>query len=327
MRKLHVVFGAGQVGAPLAVLLAGRGHEVRIVSRSGLGAGTPGVVAVKADVLDQAAASAAARGAAVVYHCVNPPYSSRLWEAQLPQIAESLVGAAGKAGARLVVLDNLYLYGRPRGRPLDEESPVAPCSRKGEVRARVWRRLQEADRNGETRVVVGRASDFFGPGGVNTYFGERFWRRVLARRSAQALADPDSLHTWHFIPDVAAALAALGEAPEATLGRSWMLPAVPPLSTREVAGRLAAAAGERLEMVRTPRLLLSLVSVFVPILREILEMDYQWDEEFAVDDRRIRATLGLAPTPLDEAVRRTAAWALEAWGPGSARAGVAGAGG
>jgi nucleoside-diphosphate-sugar epimerase len=326
MGELHVVFGAGQVGAPLAVLLASQGHEVRVVSRSGAGGGTPGVVAVKADVLDPAAASAAARGAKVVYNCTNPPYSARLWAAQLPQIAESLIGAAGKAGARLVVLDNLYLLGPPRGRPLDEQSPVAPCSRKGEVRARVWRRLQEAHRNGETRVVVGRASDFFGPRGVNTYFGERFWRRVLAGKSAQVVANPDTRHTWHYIPDAAAALAALGGAPEAVLGRAWMLPAGPPLTTRELVGKLAAAAGERPEVERVPRLLLAAASIFVPLFREVLEMDYQWDEDFAVDDRAIRASLGLAPTPLEEAVRRTAAWAVETYGtgPAAARAGQGG---
>jgi len=314
MRELHVVFGAGQVGVPLALLLASRGQEVRIVSRSGAGAGTPGVVAVQADVLDEAAAAAAARGASVVYNCTNPPYSSRLWAEQLPRIADSLVGAAGKAGARLVVLDNLYLLGRPRGRPLDEDSPVAPCSRKGEVRARVWRRLQEAHRNGEARVVVGRASDFFGPRGVNTYFGERFWRRVLAGKSAQAVADPDTRHTWHYLPDVAAAIAALGAAPEAALGRAWILPAGPAITTRELAGRLAAAAGQRPAVERVPRLLLSLMAVFVPLFREVLEMDYQWDEDFVVDDRRFRAAFGLAPTPLEEAVRQTAAWALDAWG-------------
>jgi nucleoside-diphosphate-sugar epimerase len=327
MPELHVVFGAGQVGAPLALLLASRGREVRIVSRSGAGAGTPGVVAVKADVLDQAAASAAARGASVVYNCTNPPYSARAWADQLPRVAESLVGAAGKAGARLVVLDNLYRLGRPRGRPLDEESPVAPCSRKGEVRALVWRRLQEAHRNGETRVVVGRASDFFGPGGANTYFGDHFWPRVLAGKSAQALADPDTLHTWHYIPDVAAGLAALGEAPESALGRSWMLPAGPALTTRELAGRLAAAAGERPAVSRVPRLALSLAAVFVPLLREVLEMDYQWDEDFVVDDRRFRAEFRLAPTPLDEAVRQTAAWALETYGAPAGRAARAGEGG
>lgn len=314
MRPLHVVYGAGQVGIPLALRLAARGHEVRVVSRSGSGAGTPGVVAVRADAGDPEAAAAAARGAAVLYHCMNPPYAARAWEEQLPRIAEALLAAAGRSGARLVVLDNLYALGNPRGRPLDEESPAAPCSRKGEIRARVAARLLAAHREGAARVVLGRASDFFGPGGVNSYFGAQFWGRVLAGKSAQAIADPDTPHTWHFIPDVAAGLAALGEEPEEVLGRAWMLPAGPPVSTRELMIRLAAAAGREAHVQRVPRLLLSLMAVFVPLFREVLEMDYQWDGPFVVDDRRFRERFGLAPTPIEEAVRQTAAWALEACG-------------
>ena len=313
MRPLHVVFGAGQVGAPLALLLAARGNEVRVVSRSGAGAGTPGVVAVKGDALDQAFAAAAARDASVVYHCMNPPYDRRAWAEQLPRLAESVVGAAGKARARLVVLENLYLYGRPRGRPLRESSPIAPCSRKGEIRAQVSRRLQEAHRNGEVRVAIGRASDFYGPRGVKTYFDERFWTRLFAGKKAQAVANPDTRHTWHYIPDVAAALAALGEGPDAAFGHVWILPAAPPVTTRELIGRLAAAAGEQTAVERVPRIALSLLAVFIPMLREMLEMDYQWEEDFIVDDGRFRATFGLEPTPLDEAARQTAAWAIETY--------------
>ncbi|MBI5070391.1 MAG: NAD-dependent epimerase/dehydratase family protein [Deltaproteobacteria bacterium] len=314
MGPLHVVFGAGQVGVPLALALASRGCEVRVVSRSGAGAGTPGVVAVRADAGDPEAATAAARGAVALYHCMNPPYSAKVWEAQLPRIAGSLLTAAGRSGARLVVLDNVYALGNPRGQPLDEESRVAPCSRKGEIRARVAAQLLDAHRAGQAKVVLGRASDFFGPGGVNSYFGPHFWKRVLAGKSAQALGDPDTAHTWHFIPDVAAGLAALGEAPEAALGRPWMLPAGPPVTTREMMVRLAAAAGRKAEVQRLPRLLLSLMAVFVPMFRELLEMDYQWDGRFEVDGRRFQERFGVAPTPLDEAVRQTAAWGMATYG-------------
>jgi nucleoside-diphosphate-sugar epimerase len=314
MRQIHVVYGAGQVGVPLALRLVARGHEVRVVTRSGAGAGTPGVVAVKADAAEPEAAAAAAREATALYHCMNPPYRARTWEEQLPRLAEALLAAAGRSGARLVVLDNLYAYGDPRGRALDEESPVDPCSRKGEIRARVAGRLLEAHRRGDARVVLGRASDFVGPGGVNTYFGEQLWRRVLAGRSAQAITRTDTRHSYHYVPDVAAALAALGEAPEQALGRSWMLPVAPAITTGEMLARLAAAAGYPARVERVPRLVVSLLAVFLPLLREIQEMEYQWDGDFVVDDRRFRAAFGLAPTPLDEVVRATAAWAISTYG-------------
>jgi nucleoside-diphosphate-sugar epimerase len=316
MPPIHVVFGAGQVGAPLARRLAARGHQVRVVTRSGAG-GAPGAVAVQADALDPAASAAAAAGAAALYHCMNPPYDGRIWADQLPRIAESLIAAAASSGARLVVLDNLYGLGRPRGRPLDESRPMQPCSRKGEIRARVGTRLLEAHRNGEARVAIARASDFFGPGGVNTYFERRFWTRLLAGKSVPAVVNPDTRHSYHFIPDVAAGLQALGDGPEQALGKAWMLPAAPAVSTRQLVAMLAAASGRSAAVKRLPRLLLSAAAPFSPLVRELLEMDYQWDEDFAVDDRRFREAFGLEPTPLDEAARLTAAWAAATYGAGA----------
>lgn len=313
---LHVVFGAGQIGLPLARRLAAAGQQARLVSRSGSGTGLAGVEVARGDALDAAFCAEAARGAAAVYHCMNPPYQAATWERQLPTLLDNLVAAAGGAGARLVVLDNVYALGRPGGRPLDEERPLAPCSRKGEIRAQVARRLASAVEQGRVRAVVGRASDFFGPGGVQTYFEARFWGRAFQGKSAQLIFDPDTRHTWHYVPDVAAGLAALGQAPEEGLSRCYMLPAAPAETTRQLVGRMAAALGRPLPVSRVPRLVVSLMAVFTPLMRELLEMDYQWDEDFVVDDRRFQARFGLAPTPLDEAARETVAWARGAYGAG-----------
>ncbi len=313
--SLHVVFGAGQVGVPLARLLAARGHAVRLVSRSGRAPPglPPEVTPLAADATDEGATRRAAEGAAVVYHCMNPRYDARAWETELPRIQASLVAAAGGAGARLVVLDNLYAVGRPGGRPMNEATPDAPCSRKGRARARLAADLRAAVHRGGVRAVTGRASDFYGPGGLQTAFGERFWRRLLAGKGAEVIANPDTPHTYHFIPDVAAGLAALGQAPDAEAGAgegaTWILPCTPAETTRALLARLGAAAGVSGEPRRMPRAMVGLLGLFMPILREVAEMLYQWDEPFVADDAAFRARFGVAPTPPDEAARQTVAWA------------------
>jgi nucleoside-diphosphate-sugar epimerase len=312
--QLHVVFGAGQIGAPLARLLVGRGHAVRVVSRSGSTGGVAGVQVVRGDAADARLCREAIAGAGAAYHCMNPAYDTALWARVLPRIQENLVGAAGRAGARLVVLDNLYALGRAGGRPMDEDTPASPCSRKGEIRARLGEALLDAHRRGDVRAVAGRASDFFGPRGEQTLFNGRFWRRVLGGRSGQVLGDPDKLHTYHYVDDVAAALAALGEAPDDALGRAWMLPCAPAETTRALIGHFAAAIGRRIPVERVPRLVTRLLGVAWPLMRELDEMVYQWDEPFVVDDRRFRARFGLSATPLDAAARATVAWATVAHG-------------
>ena len=125
--RLHVVFGAGQIGSPLARNLLAAGHTVRMVRRAG--GGPDGVELRHGDAGDPAFAAAATEGAAALYHCMNPAYSTRVWAAELPRLMDSLIAAAARNGARLVVLDNVYMLGRPGGRPLDEDSSIAPCSR------------------------------------------------------------------------------------------------------------------------------------------------------------------------------------------------------
>jgi nucleoside-diphosphate-sugar epimerase len=315
----HVVFGAGQVGLPLARILASRGHEVRLVSRSGraMDGADPRIQVVAADATDGEACRRAVDGSAVVYHCMNPRYDAGVWETELPRIQASLVAAAGRAGARLVVLDNLYAAGRTGGRPIDESTPGSPCSRKGATRARLAASLREAVRRGDVRAVTGRASDFHGPGGVQTAFGERFWTRLFAGKGAEVLGNPDTPHTYHFIPDVAAGLAALGEATDeasgAPEGTGWILPCAPAGTTRQLIAGFAAAAGIPAPVKRMPRPMVKLVGLFMPILREVDEMLYQWDEPFVADDRAFRARFGLQPTAPDEAARQTVAWARAAF--------------
>lgn len=315
-RGLHVVFGAGQVGLELARRLSSAGHPVRLVRRSGHAVDLPGVELARADATDPAAAAEAAAGAAVVYHCLNAAYSTAAWAADLPRLQAALVAAAGRAGARLVVLDNLYALGKPKGRTLTEELPLAPCSRKGEIRARLHEALEAAVARGDVQAVTGRASDFYGPGGLMTQFGDRFWRPALAGRSIGGLVDPATPHTYHFIPDVAAGLAALGL--DASAGGTFMLPCHPAESTRALVERLAAALGRPIALGRIPPLLLRLLSFRMPILKELEEMSYQWAERFEVSDARFRARFGDLTVPREAAARATVAWARAAFGPGAA---------
>jgi nucleoside-diphosphate-sugar epimerase len=310
--QLHVIFGAGQVGPVLARRLVAAGHPVRLVRRSGKALELDGVQLVRAEAADPAAAAEAARGAAVVYHCMNPAYSTAVWAAELPRLQASLIAAAGRAGARLVVLDNLYGLGRPAGRTLTEALPDAPCSRKGEIRARLHEALEAAVARGDVRAVSGRASDFYGPGGVMTQFGDRFWRPALAGKSIGGVVNPGTPHTYHFIPDVAAGLAALGLDAEAS--GTFMLPCHPAETTRQLVERFAAALGRPIELGRIPPLALKLLAFALPILREVGEMAYQWEERFEVDDAKFRARFGDLTTPRDEAARQTVAWARAAFG-------------
>jgi nucleoside-diphosphate-sugar epimerase len=197
----HVIFGAGQVGSLLAQMLLDRGHRVRVAKRSPGGI-PPGAEAMLGDAADPAFCTTAAEGAATVYHCMNPPYSTKVWAEVVPRYMANLIAASARAGARLVVLD-----------------------------------------------------------------------------------------------------------PDEVFGRPWMLPCRPAETLRDLGRRLEKSFGAPIALTVVPGWMRSLLSVFIPPLREMPEMQYQWEEPFVIDDRPFRERFGVLPEDADRAAAATVAWA------------------
>lgn len=305
--ELHVVLGAGQIGTLLAQRLLAQGHRVRQVRRGPAGAPAAGLEWWSGDLSDAAFAAEAMTGARVAYQCVCPPYHR--WPQELPQLVRGTVEGAARSGAKLVVLDNLYAYGRPDG-PIDETTPQNPCSKKGELRARLADEMLDAHRRGDARVVLGRASDFFGPGiTLAAIFGDRYYQRVLGGKAAETFGDASLPHTYSYGPDVAEGLRLLATRDDA-LGKAWMLPACASVSTKALIERMARALGVRPDVTRVPTFVLRALGVFVPAMAEMVEMVYQWEVPYVVSDERFLRTFGVTATPVALAARDTAEWAI-----------------
>src|ERR1700691_237230 len=236
---MDVIFGFGQVGQALASELTGRGRRVRVVSRSGNGPRLDGVDHVAGDATSPGFCRAVCTGAEVVYLCLNAPYDR--WAEDLPPLQDAALAGAEAAASKLVVLENLYMYGRHDG-PLTESVPHAATDTKGATRSKMSEALLAAHRSGRVRVAIGRASDFFGPGAVASQLGDRAFAPLLAGKTVQMIGDPDALHSYAYVPDVACGLATLGEHVKAD-GRVWHLPSVETRSTREILRRAGRIAG------------------------------------------------------------------------------------
>jgi hypothetical protein len=184
-----------------------------------------------------------------------------------------------------------------------------PCSRKGEIRAREAERLFEAHRRGEVCATAGRASDFYGPGATTSHLGDQFWKPLIAGRRGRLLVDADAIHTYHYVPDVAAGLATLGTAGNDLYGKPWMLPCGPAESIRTLAARFSRYLGRNIAVSVMPSWATKTLGLMVPIFREVNEMMYQWDEPFVIDDRRFRAAFNVEPTEPERAAADTVSWA------------------
>ena len=304
MHQVHTIFGAGQIGTQLARELASRGIDVRLVRRGPATEEIRGVTWLRGDATDRAFADAAVRGASVVYNCTNPPDYHR-WRGVLEPLYRSIWGAASRAGARLVQLDNLYMIGRPATVPFDESTEMRPCSDKGELRASLARELAEMHARGEIEATTGRASDFFGPRTPSAaIFRPDVYERIRRGKTVYVFGDPDMPHSYSYTPDVARGLAVLGTHPAAA-GRVWHLPAASQGTTRELVARFAEHAGTSVTVRAVPTFLLRAAAIASPLMGALAEMLYQWETPYVMDDSAFRRTFGVGPTPLDEAIATT----------------------
>jgi nucleoside-diphosphate-sugar epimerase len=303
--SLFVVFGAGQIGSLVTSRLLATGHRVRQVRRTG-GTTVKGALEVRGgDVADLQFAEEAGKGATALVNCVVPPYHQ--WGELLEKVNDGVLHAAKTTKAPLVVLDNLYGYGRPAG-AITETSPVAPVSRKGELRAKVAQKLLDAHRSGDARVAIARAADFYGPGVLlAAIFGERFVQRALKGKAVECFGPPDLAHSYAYVADVADGVVSLLQS-EKAWGEVWHLPVAKAESTREVAARFGRELGTPLGATVLPAFVLHLLGLFVPAAKELIEMRYQWQLPFVLDDARFRAAFGATATSLDEGVRATVKW-------------------
>ncbi len=302
----HVVLGAGAIGTTIAEQLAAAGESVRIVTRSGRAPRIAGAGAAAADLTDPAAVRAVAAGADVAYFACQPDYTN--WPKGFPPLAEGVLGGLAGSGTRLVVVDNLYMYGPTGGRPMTESLPYAATTRKGVARARLAERFMAAHAAGEVPVVIARGSDYFGPRGLDSTAGERFFPAILAGKAVQVFGDVDAPHATTFIPDFARALIELGRRDEA-LGETWHVPTAAAVSQRRLVEMAADAAGVPApKLSRLSKPMLRLAGLFVPPAREMIEMSYEFEEPFILDCSKIERAFGLRPTPLEEAIAETVAW-------------------
>jgi nucleoside-diphosphate-sugar epimerase len=303
---LHVVFGAGNVGQALVARLSGLGLAVRVVTRTQPSGLPEGVQWREADAADVTAATEAARGAAVIYQCLNAPYAK--WAKLFPALQRGVLATAERNGALLVSLENLYGYGPADGRPMTEDLPLAATTVKGRTRAAMTRELLDARDAGRVHIAIGRASDFFGAGVTDgSTLGERVFGNALAGRRADFIGNPELPHTYSYVPDIARGLATLGTDQRA-VDQVWHLPGPETVTTRRVLELVADEVGHPVASRSVPKLVFRGLGLFNPVLRSMVEMTYQFEQPFVLDTSRYEATFGQTGTPLRQAIATTLGW-------------------
>ena len=306
--KTALVLGAtGGIGGEMARRLRAGGWRVKALVRSVEAAGRlPGIDCGVGDAMVRDDVVAAARGASVIVHAVNPPGYRNWAELVLPMIDNTLA-AARAHGARVVLPGTVYNYGPDAFPLIAEDAPQTPATRKGAIRVELERRLQEAARAGEARVLIVRAGDFFGPRAANNWFSQGM---VAPGARPKAIQDPNTAgvgHQWAYLPDVAETMVQLLARDDLEdFARFHMAGHWDPDGTAMIAAVVRALAEPTVRVKPLPWWALRLAALVAETPRELMEMRYLWKQSVRLDGARLAARLGEEPnTPLDVAVRET----------------------
>jgi nucleoside-diphosphate-sugar epimerase len=306
--ETHVIFGTGPLGRSVMNELLCKGESVRMVNRTGKANVPKEVEVVQADVLNGINVKESVSGASVIYQCVNPPYDK--WPEQFPTMQKNILNAAASVKAKLVIGENVYMYGDTNGNIITENLPYAASTRKGKVRAQMALDALQAHRDGKIQIAIGRGSDFFGPYVLDSAMGDRQFGFAVQGKKASLTGNIDLPHSFTYINDFGKALVTLAEN-EKSFGDAWHVPNAEALTQKEFVFAVFKELGKESSYGVLGKTMMRIGGLFIMEARESVEMMYEFEKPFIVDSTKFEVAFGSKATPSDYAIRETVNWYRE----------------
>ena len=302
---MQTILGAnGTIGRLLAKQLTGYTNDIRLVSRKPEKI-NPTDRLFAADLADAKTVDKAVAGSEVVYLLVGFDYNLRVWQQKWPALMRATIDACIRHNARLVFFDNMYLYDISALGNMSEFSPVNPPSEKGKVRAQVAQMLMDEVGAGKITALIARAADFYGPDNRSSILIDLVYKNLKKGKRPNWLINLHKKHSFTYTPDAARATAILGNTIDA-YNQVWHLPTYSNTLTGE---EIIALFMRELNVNKKPLVLrmwmIKLIGLFVPVMREMPEMMYQYDRDYIFNSNKFEQRFGINPTSYDEGVKET----------------------
>jgi nucleoside-diphosphate-sugar epimerase len=304
---LTTILGAGgPISNELVKILSADGTPLRLVSRNPRPAAR-GTETLAADITDQQQAIRAVAGSSTVHLLIGLKYDVKVWQQHWPRVIANTIEACKRAGAKLLFFDNVYMYGKVKG-PMTEETPYAPVSKKGEIRARIATTLMDEVKRGHLTAMIARAADFYGPSDAGHGLPNALVFEPFAKGAkAQWLINDSAPHSLTFTPDAARGVAMLAQR-DSAWNQVWHLPTYAPAPTgKEFIEMAAQAFGVKFKYRILNRGMIKVGGWFNPLVGELSEMLYQNDSPYVFDSTKFARAFGFAGTPYADGIRMAAA--------------------
>lgn len=306
---MQTILGSGGIiGYELARSLTAYADRIRLVSRN------PEKVNANdelfpCDLLDGPRVDQAVAGSSVAYLMAGLPYELKVWQAQWPVVMQNVIAACKVHNTKLVFFDNMYMIDIGSIGHITEESPVNPPSKKGRVRADLDRMILDELKKGDLQAIIARSADFYGPNinAPTSALLELVYKNFQKGRAANWFCRLDKKHSFTYTQDAGRATAILGNDASA-YNQVWNLPtASGPLTGGEWIDLFAKEMGVKPRRMVATRFMVRLMGLFMPMMKELLEMLYQYDRDYVFDSSKFERAYSFRPTSYQDGVRAVVA--------------------
>jgi len=302
---MQVILGAGgAISIDLAKELKKYTPDIRLAGRNPKKVNNDDEL-VKCDLTNREMVEKAVNGAKLAYLTAGLKYDAKVWREQWPLVMKNVISACKKYKTRLVFFDNIYMLNPDKLNPMTEETEVLPSSKKGKVRAEIAQMVLDEIKQGTLEALIARSADFYGPGISNSVLVETVFKNLKAGEKAIWMCSTSKLHSYTYTPDAAKATALLGNT-DSAFGQVWHLPTAPPLTGKEWIEKIAKEIGVQPKTMVTSKFMVWLLGLFNPIMKEFVEMLYQYDRDYNFDSSKFETVFDQKPTPVEIAIKHIA---------------------
>lgn len=301
---MQTILGSGGIIAiELAKALNTYTKEIRLVSRNPQKVNETDEL-MQADLTNAEDIRKAVKGSSIVYVTIGFPYSYKSWKDNWPTFIANVIQACKDNKSKLVFFDNIYMYDENHLDGMTEETPVNPPGKKGKIRAEVAGMIMDETAKGNLTALIARCADYYGPGiKRNGMVRELIISKLASGKKAQWLCSFNFKHSVTYTPDAGKATAILGNTEDA-YNQVWHLPtASNPPTGKEWVELFAKEMGAKPGYQKVSKFLVSIIGLFVPIMRELREMLYQYDRVYVFDSSKFEKKFGFKPTSYAEGVK------------------------
>ena len=301
-----ILGGNGTIGSVLAKELTKYTNSIRLVSRHPKKVNATDEL-FPADLSDPEQVEKAIAGSEVVYLLVGFEYSLKVWQDKWPKLMRASIDACIKHHAKLVFFDNVYLYDIGAIQHMTEDSPINPPSKKGMVRRQIADMLMTAVKSGKLTGLIARSADFYGPSNDKSFLIEVVYKNIKKGKKPNWFIKADKKHSFTYTPDAAKATAILGNTADA-YGQVWHLPTDKnSLTGKEMISLFTKEMKVADKVFVLPMWLLKLLGLFIPLMKEMPEMMYQYDRDYVFDSSKFQEYFNFSPTSYQQGVKETIA--------------------